>query len=210
MNRKPDTLIVGGVMAACYLLGACGNCYLLGACGPRTSSPNHDENPNGYYRLEVLNDADDSVRVQVDMWARFDWPAAEEPRNGDVSGIFDLSADEKRTFPMVVVFGGDGRGEDNRLVHGFSAIMFYGKESDVPYASYVYQGYGCGEGVYCYDLDDDELDRALTYFRGTDGKKERLFVQDPDRPFYLERDREDRGLGRIVIMFVPAADAEAG
>ena len=196
------TLIAASAMAVCLLLGACGlsNAYIIA----------QSEEPIGRYRLEILNDADDGVRVQVDMWARFDWKADEGPRYGDISGIFDLSAGEKRTFPMVAGFGGDGR-ENNRLVSGFSAIMFYDKESEVPYASYAYQGtYGCGEGVFCWDLDGDELDRALIHFRSTDGREERLFVEDPDRPFYLERDREDRGLGRIVITFVPAEDADAG
>ena len=33
-------------------------------------------------------------------------------------------------------------------------------------------------------------------------------MESPDRPFNLERDKEDTKLGRIVITFVP--DAEGG
>ena len=43
-----------------------------------------------------------------------------------------------------------------------------------------------------------------------DGTTERLFVESPDRPFYLERDKEDPELGRLVITFVPGADAGSG
>ena len=141
------------------------------------------------------------------MWAQFRWNSDDGPNFSDLSGIFDLSAGKTRTFFMDASFAGSiPERENNRLVSGFSAIMFYDKESDVPYARYVYQGtVGCGEGVNCGNLDGDELDRALVYYR-TNGQEERLFVKDPERPFYLERDREDRGLGRIVITFVPTAD----
>lgn len=196
------TLIGVSAMAACLLSGACGlsKAYIIA----------QSEEPIGQYRLELLNNADDNVRVQVAMWAQFRWNTEEGLRYTDNSGIIDLSSGEKNTFSMVEGFGGSGR-ENNRLVSGFSAIRFYDKESVVPYASYAYQGtYGCGEGTDCADLDGDELDRALIHFRSTDGQEERLFVRDPDRPFYLERDREDRGLGRIVITFVPAEDADAG
>ncbi len=39
---------------------------------------------------------------------------------------------------------------------------------------------------------------------------ERLFVRSAARPFYLERDKQDGDLGRMVVTFVPGADAVAG
>ncbi len=133
-----------------------------------------------------------------------------EPQHS--SGIFDLSADEKRTF-YLVIGPGAGTPNDSRQMRGFSEIAFYDKESDVPYERCAYDlVLYCGGDEDClhtHDIYGDEPDRSVVY-RRSDGVEERLFAQDPDRPFYLERDREDRGLGRIVITFVPAAAAEAG
>ena len=48
-------------------------------------------------------------------------------------------------------------------------------------------------------------DDTKSFRRHPDGVEELLFVESPDRPFYLERDKEDLDLGRIVITFVPDA-----
>ena len=197
-------------------------CFLLAGC-PNPDPTLIPSDRAGDYRLEVLNKADDGARTEIVMWANFrlnknrrelkygsDRNSVGEPRNS--SGVFDLSAGAKRTFFMMIG-PGSGTPNDSRQLRGFSEIAFFSKESDVPYKRYVYElVLYCGGDEDChhtYEIYGDEPDRSVIY-RRSDGQEERLFVQDPDRPFYLERDREDRGLGRIVITFVPAADAEAG
>lgn len=49
---------------------------------------------------------------------------------------------------------------------------------------------------------ESEEDAECVYIR-TDGAVDRLFLESPDRPFYLERDRANSGLGRMVITYVP-------
>ena len=44
------------------------------------------------------------------------------------------------------------------------------------------------------------------YYDRADGVREYLFVESADRPFYLERSKEDPDLARIVITFVPSVD----
>lgn len=197
-------------------------CLLVAGCG----RPDLSFDRGGDYRLEVLNDADDDVRVQIVMWASFqpaedrselnrgsvavDRTSVGEPQHS--SGIFDLSADEKMTFSLVIRPGA-GTPNDSRQMRGFSEIAFYDKEGDVPFKRYAYDlVLYCGGDADCrhtHEIYGDEPDRSVLY-RRSDGVEERLFVQDPDRPFYLERDPVDRGLGRIVITFVPAAEADAG
>ena len=58
----------------------------------------------------------------------------------------------------------------------------------------------------CWAYVDDTL---FYYYDPADGVKEYLFVESPDRPFYLERDSDDPDLGRIVITFVPHPDDDA-
>ena len=127
----------------------------------------------------------------------------------DSSGVIDLSAGEKTKFLLITGPGGGTR-DDSRQMIDFSEIAFYDKESGVPYKRYVYQLIVyCGGDEDCRELLRGEPDPSVVY-RRSDGVWERLFVPDQERPFYLERDREDRGLGRIVITFVPVADADAG
>lgn len=143
------------------------------------------------------------------MWARFRRTAdGEEGRHA--SGIFDLSADEKKTFFLDLKNDrGTATPDDNRQMRGFSEIQFYDETDDEPYKSYRYEMVlYCGLTVGCWVIYGDFPDEEVAYVR-TDGLRERLFVKDPDRPFYLERDREDWGLGRVVITFVPAAEREA-
>lgn len=199
-------------------------CLLVAGCGRPDLTP---LDRRGYYRLEILNETDDDAMVQIVMWASF-----LPPENGkyieyggvtvdrdtvrddlkNSSGVFDLSAGEKKTFSMLSGWG-SGTPNDSRQMRGFSEIGFYDKESGVPYKRYMYDlVLYCGGDADCrhtHDIYGDEPDRSVVY-RRSDGVEERLFAQDPDRPFYLERDPVDRGLGRIVITFVPAAEADAG
>lgn len=206
------------VFGCCIAAG----CLLLAACG----NPDLSIERSGDYRLEILNGADDDARVQIVVWASFqptedrselnrgsvavDRTSVGEPQHS--SGILDLSADEKRTFSLVMGLG-VGTPNDSRQMRGFSEIAFYDKEGDVPFKRYVYDlVLYCGGDADCrhtHEIYGDEPDRSVLY-RRSDGVEERLFVQDSDRPFYLERDPVDRGLGRIVITFVPVAEADAG
>ena len=66
--------------------------------------------------------------------------------------------------------------------------------------------FGCGVDLaVCEEFDDD----TLIFHRSSDGATENLFVESPDRPFYLERDKEDPALGRLVITFVPSSTPDA-
>ena len=95
--------------------------------------------------------------------------------------------------------------EDNYLVRSFRRIGFFQEDSDASYKSYDYPLAGCRDVPLGSDCSDDMW---ISYTR-SDGPGERLFVRSPDRPFYLERDGEDLDLGRIVITFVPDADASS-
>ena len=115
--------------------------------------------------------------------------------------VFTLDRDEIYTFRMSA-FGGVDSEEDGKEVRRFCAIHFFDSQSDSPYKSYVYHLSRCGSDPDCWDSNDDTL---IEYTR-TDGVTETLFVESPDRPFYLERDQDDLDVGRIVITFVPDAD----
>lgn len=112
---------------------------------------------------------------------------------------------EKRTFEMAGALGGDSD-RDNLFLRLFRELHFYDAESDTPYRSYVYW-----PRRVIRDPPDANpaVDEAILYER-SDGSMDRLFVRSPERPFYLERDKEDGDLGRLVITFVPSTDATAG
>ena len=145
------------------------------------------------YFLEVVNLATGSVKVNVLAGAGF-----VDARHRSWSGIFSLASDERRTFEMAIR-GVTDTAADNRYLRWFGRIRFYEANSDTHYRSYSYHG-ECTPN--CLGVDDD----TLIVYRSSDGTKERLFVESPDRPFYLERDTEDPDLGRLVITFVPEAD----
>ena len=87
--------------------------------------------------------------------------------------------------------------EPNVLVRGFSRIRFYDERAEDPYRTYDYphSSWAGSDAQYQHQLSD--------------GTWERLFVESPDRPFYLERDDDDPELARIVITFVPSAETGA-
>ena len=101
---------------------------------------------------------------------------------------------------MGVPFVEDSSGDNIGLIR-FHELHFFDAASDTSYRSYVYVG---RKRV----GDADGGDEAFLYER-SDGAMERLFVRSPERPFYLERDKEDGDLGRLVITFVPSADETA-
>jgi len=132
------------------------------------------------YDLEVVNQARGRVRINVAY----------------VSGIFDLNSGERRTFRMSVLGPRDSPA-DNDLVRNVATVEFYHANAVVPYEIHRYGTW------WCPDSDDD----TLCVYRRYDGATERLFVRSPDRPFYLERDKENPDLGRLVITFVPGAES---
>ena len=82
---------------------------------------------------------------------------------------------------------------------------FYELDADSPYKSYVYESLKC-LGFYCEGSGDD----TLVIYESSDGTSVQLFLESPDRPFYLQRDSEDPRIGRVVITFVPDPDKAAG
>ena len=153
------------------------------------------------YFLEVVNDSSVRIRVQIALLnGRFRLPSGGLHYR---SGILDPDSKERITFSINTGLGPRDSAEDNVYVRNFGEIHFYDAGADTPYRSYVYQGDGCGVDLTCWDSHDDTM---FVYTR-SDGVKERLFVQSPTRPFYLERDKDDSELGRLVITFAPIADS---
>ena len=111
-----------------------------------------------------------------------------------------MDSAESRTFDAFTSFTTDSSKDNNWVLH-LNRLGFYDLESDTPYRSYVYPSYH--KCVYGRD------DTHCVYER-TDGTMERLFVKSSERPFYLERDKQDGDLARLVITFVPDPDAVAG
>ena len=132
------------------------------------------------YELEVVNQARDRVRISV----------------AGVTRIFGLNSGERRTF-RISLLGPRDSPADNDLVRNVATVGFYLPDAVVPYEIHRYGTW------WCPDSDDD----TLCVYRRYDGATERLFVKSPDRPFYLERDKENPDLGRLVITFVPGAES---
>ncbi len=114
------------------------------------------------------------------------------------SGIVTLESEAKRTF--MVTFGLIGceavPESNNEYVSAFAEICFFDQRSNDPYKCYAYPTARCADAM-CSNV----------MHRSSDGTWENLFVESPDRPFYLERDGEEPDLARIVITFVPTAES---
>lgn len=154
------------------------------------------------YRIEFVNQAADTARVLIHV----DGDIFREIGTGSQwssygSGIVALESNERRVFD-VSAFGTMDSPEDSDLVRSFSRIDFFGETSDTPYRSYYYPLRGCRDVPPGSDCSDDSW-----VHRHPDGTEERLFVESPERPFYIERDTEDPELGRVVITFIPEANA---
>lgn len=194
MKSPAAKLVVAPWVIGVALLAGCS----VTAC--RLAQPHIDYAAT--YFLEVANDATEDVRTNFSMGGQdFMDILPFEQRSRSWSGIFSLESGERRTFEMSL-FGPPDSLEDNFFVGGLSDINFYEVDSDTPYRSYEYRSTGCGYPT-CWDSNDD----TLIYHRRGDGTKDYLFVESPDRPFYLERDKENLDLGRLVITFVPGAQA---
>ncbi len=174
--------------------------YVVTAC--RGGQPTVDHVAR--YHLEVANDAAESARVRVFLSDDSFKDITTDVRIpfGSGSGIMALRSGETRAFEMAA-FDLRDSAEDNDLVRAPFRIEFFEENSDAPYKSYDYPLAGCRDVAPGSGCSDD----AWVHQRHPDGTEERLFVKSPDRPFYLERDSKDSELARIVITFVPDADA---
>ncbi len=152
------------------------------------------------YYLEVANDAAEYAVVRVSLGDSFK-DLATGVRIPFGSGIIALRSGERRLFE-VSAFGPRDSAEDNYLLISFGRIEFFDENMDTPYRSYDYALAGCRDVPPGSDCSDD----MWTSYAHPDGPGEQLFVKSPDRPFYLERDREDPELGRIVITFLADRD----
>ncbi len=154
-----------------------------------------EEECGSRYALEVANDASDRVRVRIRM--RNQW--IEGARSSD---IIALESGERRTFRVSAIFTGcDDDEAKNTLVSSFREIHYHDHESDDPYKSYLYE---IGR---CEDFTSPCVNDDRYIHLSSNGSWERLFVESPDRPFYLQRDQDDPDLARIVITFVPRPDS---
>ena len=185
LKRRLSGLCIGFLVTALCLVTSC-------------DVPYHDDEE---FFLEIVNEAIDPVSVQIGMKnSSFQIRAEDRPYGDERTGILVLNSKEKRVFALHTYMDPP---VDAGNVRDFREIHFYDTGTDNPYKSYVYPGYTCGSGSTCRDSGDDTL---LVYLR-SDGARERLFVASSDRPFYLERDKQDSDLARLVITFVPSADS---
>ena len=145
--------------------------------------------------LEVANETPDHVRVVIALKEAsivFDWNTDGTPHIGSETGLVALEGNEAREFDLN---GGPCEpGRDNWLATSFAEITFFDEGSTEPYRTYSYQLARCG---------DEECSEERYIFLSADGTLEKLFVEAPYRPFYLETYKG--WLARIVITFVPSA-----
>ena len=148
--------------------------------------------PRGQF-LEVINESRDRIRIQIAMRDDASFLASGYRHS---SGFLALDNDERTTLAMSPGAGPRESAVNIRYIRLFAALHFYRLGAHTPYRSYVYDTWWCGP-----DVTDDT---SCVYYRRSDGAVDRLFERSPDRPFYLERDREDLNLARLVVTFEPS------
>lgn len=185
----------------------------------------HVIEPPARFSLEVVNDSGEPIWVQIEI------RNSEFPSSRYVDGILDDSLGRKATVALPVAprnscgrpsiarspilaldtresmvlpvmtytspcGAGSPRGDEtNVFVRQFGSIHYLGI---APVTSYVYWLTEC-IGFFCSHPGDD----TMVLHVSSDGTIEQLFLESSDRPFYLERDTENRQLARLVITFVP-------
>ncbi len=204
LKRATGPRFVGFVVVAVYSL-------LMVACENLVITDIVDPNPCCFvdYVLEVVNDSGNFVRIHIAVTeGMFPGPVVLDGWGNSRTDIFALHANEIATFMMRrFVDGRRDSSEDSLYVGDLSTLSFYDSEGETPFKSYRYAASGCGGLLLsCGDPGDD----TLIYHLSSDRVTDRLFVVSADRPFYLERDRADRDLGRIVITFLPTLDSSQG
>ena len=198
-----DERTFGGHHIGFFVLIACGG-LLLTTC--RAAGVVEDFCCTVKFSLEVVNDASDQIRMQIEMLDLDDshnWStniSADDWTYSRRSGIFNLDRNAKLRFFASSGFVDPNDSPANFYLRSIGAVSFYEAGADIPYRGYVYLAFGCGVDLTdCEEFDDD----SLIFHRSSDGATENLFVESSDRPFYLERDKEDPALGRLVVTFVP-------
>ena len=193
-----------------FVLIACGS--LLTSCrdGVVIVEPEDAFGCMADFSLEVVNNASDQIRIQIEMSDSDHWSETVFSADGSLhtrrSGIFNLDSNEKLRFSARSTFFGECGSPANFHLRDIGAVSFYEAGADIPYRGYVYLAFGCGVDLAaCEEFDDD----TLIFHRSSDGATENLFVESPDRPFYLERDKDDPALGRLVVTFVPSSAPDA-
>ena len=157
-----------------------------------------------FYHLEVANDAAEYALVRVQLGSHTergifyddkfkDLATGASIPYGSGTGILALMSGERTTLE-VTVYDLKDSAADSHLVRSFSRIEFLRRAQ-----------ISLTEATTTRLADVAMFRSAWTHRRYRDLEDERLFVESPDRPFYLERDSEDPELGRIVITFVPSA-----
>ena len=186
MGKHGQTLSVCASAAA--VLAAC----LATACW----RPMGVTDPAALWSLEVRNEASDRVRVAIG----FRIPGISVSWDPDpYKNVIVLDSGESRRFDAGSSLTIDSS-EDNDEVLFLDRVEFYAPEADTPYRRYVYPSYHrCVRG----------RDETHCVHERADGTMERLFVKSPERPFYLELDKQDGDLARLVITFVPDAEPSA-
>ena len=136
--------------------------------------------------LEIVNDASDRVRVRI----------------GDATGILDLDAKEGRTVEVAAPgWVGPPVSEYVRYLPLPPGIDFFDASAATPHRRYSYYNFDC------IDATGESGDDTQCAYARADGAEDRLFVEVPDRPFYLERDTASPERGRVVITYVPRGES---
>ena len=188
-----------GVFRFCVgIVVAIGYVVSLSGCDEAMPAP-----PEQEYSLEVINAASDRVRIQIAMMGGY-WfhTVAEASRHSPALGpkVLELDVDERKSIRVIRSGGAKDSTEDAVHVRELRSVRFLDTGAFAPYRGYEYLGFGCGVDL---AVCEDSVDDTLVYHRSADGALERLFVESPDRPFYLERDSENQDLARLVITYVP-------
>lgn len=146
------------------------------------------------YSLEVVNGAGGPARVRLSAWGFIN--------DALDSGIIVLESGETETFEVSSGPTGchDSPQETNVLVRAFGTVEFFDQGRSEPYRTFRYNMYKCARAPSPCASDEEYIHLSAA------GTWERLFVESPDRPFYLERDEAVPDLARIVITFVPGVE----
>ena len=198
-----------------HVRALCVRALVVGGCGILLASCEGAQGVRdrvARFSLEVVNRANTAVRMQINMGHSVSMPEGRVPRG--YTGILDLDKNAKQVFQGGTL-GAEDSAADNQMVRGFEGIFFYEHGADIPYVAYTYRPNVCSYAHASSIVGDDSLclyDIALLWWDYGNSERafDRLFVESPDRPFYLELDEEDHDLARVVIRSVPSPEKVSG
>ena len=210
-SQRVGVLVIAAAFLSGYLVTACRLCPAVDS-GVVDDAGDIRAYYSTLYFLEIHNAASDRVRIQITMQAQWFWTPLEPlgQQLSTTSVVFPVESGEKRKFRMVAGPGRLAFSENNVHVRFFRAIRFFAPGAETPHASYTYPSFDCSvRDPDTWWGDDPACSDDTFVYDSADETTERLFVQSPDRPFFLERDKEDSDLGRLVIASVPRAISDA-